>query len=192
MKKLYNRFLLLFLVMSTFVFSACEDEYVGSSLQGTWAGKLYSYALTYRGHEIEYPSQYSEINFNADIFRIKRGWGVWVDHFYGDAPWRYYVDRFDWRVDDGVITLCFRSDNFVTRIKDYHITDYRFSGMIDLGGSEGFQRFELTKVSQPEDWANRPPGGYDRDGYPVFSRHATVPMDSLESSLFRRRLHLPK
>lgn len=167
MKKLYKMMSVVMMVLfgAVLLVSCDEDIYVGSSLQGTWQGNLYSYAVTRRGQTITYPSVKSEVSFGANPFRIRKGTGVWVDHFAGSAPWQYSVDHFTWTVADGVITLRFWSDGFVTSITDYSISGNYFTGYIDLGGQDGYQPFELYKVSDENIWNSYNDGWYGNGGY---------------------------
>ncbi len=151
------------LTLSAMLFTSCdEDVYVGSTLQGTWSGNLYAYS-EWNGRM--YRASYSEIEFDGDPFRVESGTGTWVDHYAGDAPWRYYVDHFSWRVNRGVINIRFWSDGFETYISDYRLNNNYFEGYIYLGSNSGEEYFELRKLSDATSWSGYEDGYYYWDDY---------------------------
>ncbi len=181
MKKMKTILSVIVLAMSAVLFTSCdEDVYVGSTLQGAWAGNLYAYS-EWDGRM--YRASYSEIEFNGDPFRNTSGTGVWVDHYAGDAPWRYYVDHFSWRVSRGEIKIRFWSDDFETYISDYRLSDNRFEGYIYLGASSGEEYFELRRVGDNSSWNSWNDGYYWDDYYYVRGTRGTetAAADSLDT-----------
>ena len=83
MKKLYNLFTLAMVALMSLTFTSCEDEYIASSLEGTWEGYTNMQAV-YDGRY--YNSTYSYVDFTTDPFRYTSGRGHWVDYF-SNAPW---------------------------------------------------------------------------------------------------------
>lgn len=163
------------LAMSAMLFTSCdEDVYVGSTLQGTWSGNLYAYS---EWNDRMYRASYSEIEFDGDPFRTTTGTGTWVDHYAGDAPWRYYVDHFSWRVSNGCIHLRFWGDGFETYISDYRLNNNYFEGYIYLGSNSGEEYFELRKISDCTSWNSWDYGYYDWDDYYVRGTRANPAAD---------------
>ena len=157
MKKLYT---LMMMAMMAFTFTACEDEYIADTLEGTWSGNMYVSSY-YGGHD--YYATRTEITFNLDPFRFTRGHGYWVDYYSG-APWDYVANHIDWRVENGCIYVYFCEDGTSVAICDYHLSDSRFSGYIADGDND--VRFSLSHISSPN-WDSYSYWGYDSwyDGY---------------------------
>ena len=57
MKKLYNLFTLAMVALMSLTFTSCEDEYIASSLEGTWEG--------YTNMQAAYDGRY----YNAALLR---------------------------------------------------------------------------------------------------------------------------
>ena len=150
MKKLYT---LMMMAMMALTFTACEDEYIADTLEGTWSGKMYVSSY-YDGHN--YYATRTEITFDIDPFRFTKGSGYWVDYYSG-APWDYVANHISWRVDDGCITVRFIEDGTSVVISDYRLSDEHFSGYIADGDND--VHFSLVHTSSPN-WDN-----YDRWGY---------------------------
>ncbi len=124
-------------------FTACEDEFIADSLEGTWSGDMYVSSY-YDGRD--YYATYSEITFSIDPFRFTKGSGYWVDYYSG-APWDYVANHISWRVDNGNIYIHFLDDNSSVVISDYHLSGSRFSGYIADGDYD--VHFNLRHVASP-------------------------------------------
>ena len=158
MKKLYT---LMLTAMMAFTFTACEDEFIADTLEGTWSGNMY--VSTYYGG-CDYYATRTEITFNLDPFRFTKGSGYWVDYYSG-APWDYVANHISWRVDNGNITVYFHENGTSVVISNYRLNDSRFSGYIADGDND--VRFNLTHIASPN-WNNYSYWGYDGwydDGY---------------------------
>ena len=158
MKKLYT---LMLMALMGLTFTACEDEFIADSLEGTWSGDMYVSSY-YNGHD--YYATHTEVTFEIDPFRFTKGSGYWVD-YYRSAPWDYVANHISWRVDNGNIYIRFLDDNSSVVISDYRLTDSRFSGYIADGDYD--VHFNLRHISSPN-WSNYSNWGYDEwyyDGY---------------------------
>ena len=151
MKKLYT---LMLTALMALTFTACEDEYIADTLEGTWSGTMF--VSTYYDDR-DYYATHSEITFSIDPFRFTKGSGYWVDYYSG-APWDYVANHISWRVDNGNIYIHFREDDTSVVIADYHLSDSRFSGYIADGDNDVY--FNLVHTSSPN-WDNYRHWGYD-------------------------------
>ncbi len=115
MKKLYT---LMLTALTALTFTACEDEYIADTLEGTWSGTMFV-STYYDGRD--YYATHSEITFSIDPFRFTKGSGYWVDYYSG-APWDYVANHISWRVDNGNIYVHFREDDTSVVIADYHLS----------------------------------------------------------------------
>ena len=139
MKKLYT---LMLTALMALTFTACEDEYIADTLEGTWSGTMFV-STYYDGRD--YYATHSEITFSIDPFRFTKGSGYWVDYYSG-APWDYVANHISWRVDNGNIYIHFREDDTSVVIADYHLSDSRFSGYIADGDNDVY--FNLAQLGQ--------------------------------------------
>jgi hypothetical protein len=163
MKKLYTMMLM---AMMALTFTACEDEFIAESLEGTWSGDM-RVSSYYNGRE--YYATHSEITFNIDPFRYTKGSGYWVDYYSG-APWDYVANHISWRVDNRHITVWFEEEGTSVVISDYSLSDYHFSGYIADGDYD--VHFNLRHISSPN-WNSYSYWGYDEwydDYYYYYSR----------------------
>ena len=162
MKKLYTMMLMATMALT---FTACEDEFIADSLEGTWSGDMYVSSY-YDGRD--YYATYTEITFDIDPFRFTKGSGYWID-YYSDAPWDYVANHISWRVDNGNIYIYFREEGTSVVISDYHLSDSRFSGYIADGDYD--IHFNLAHISSPN-WSNCSYWGYDEwyDDYYYYAR----------------------
>lgn len=151
MKKLYT---MMMMAMMALTFTACEDEMIADTLEGTWSGNMYVSSY-YGGHD--YYATRTEITFNLDPFRFTKGSGYWVD-YYSRAPWDYVANHISWRVDNGHITIYFIEDGTSVVISDYHLSDSHFTGYIADGDND--VNFNLTHISSPN-WDTYDNWGYD-------------------------------
>lgn len=141
--------------------TSCEDEYVASTLEGTWEGNMY---VEYEWYGQYYKTSRSEVCFNLDPFRFKRGDGYWVDYFPGRTPWSttYYANHIRWTVENGIINIYFIEDDCLLSIRNYRINDSYFAG--EVYGSDGsWREFRLRHTSSPN-W-NDYTWGYDYYDY---------------------------
>ena len=158
MKKLYT---LMLMATMALTFTACEDEFIADTLEGTWSGNMYVSSY-YDGRD--YYATRSEITFSIDPFRFTKGSGYWVDYYSG-APWDYVANHISWRVDNGNIYINFLDEGTSVVIADYHLSDAHFSGYIADGDND--VHFNLTHISSPN-WDEYAYWGYDEwydDGY---------------------------
>ena len=151
MKKLYTMMMIATMALT---FTACEDEFIADSLEGTWSGDM-QVSSYYNGHD--YYATHTEITFNIDPFRFTKGSGYWVDYYSG-APWDYVANHISWRVDRGNIYVYFHEEDTEVVIADYHLSDYHFSGYIADGDYD--VHFNLSHISSPN-WDNYEYWGYD-------------------------------
>ena len=151
MKKLYT---LMLMAMMAFTFTACEDQRIADSLEGTWSGNM-EVSSYYNGHS--YYATHTEITFSVDPYRYAKGTGYWVDYYSG-APWDYVANHISWKVDNGRIYVYFQEEGTSVVIADYRLTDNRFSGYIADGGNNVY--FNLMHISSPN-WNSYRYWGYD-------------------------------
>ena len=162
MKKISTLLMLFAVAMLPLAFSSCEDQEIGTTLEGTWEGNTYIYS-EYDGQM--YASTRTQVYFETDVFKFKEGGGYWVD-FYREHPWDnrrdYVASKIRWRVSNGVIRIHFREDNYDIEIRDYHLNDNRFEGTI-YDGDQNID-FYLVHTSSPN-WDRYDYYGYDYYGY---------------------------
>lgn len=148
MKKFYTFATAMIIALTATMFTSCdEDQMIGMTLEGTWAGDMYV-SSTWNGRV--YEATYTELEFSADPFRITRGYGYWVD-YYSNAPWDYIASHIRWEVRNSVIRVDFIEDQYSLYISDYRLNDRTFVGNIytDNGGEKLSFRLHST---DPEDW----------------------------------------
>ena len=164
MKKNIQNYFYMFIIALAMgmTFTSCEDEYVASTLEGTWEGQMYA---EYEWHGTWYETSRSEVCFNQDPFSYRSGTGYWVDYFQGRTPWRYnYIaNHIKWSVKNGVIYIYFYEDDYELQIRDYSLNDRYFKG--EVYASDGsWREFRLRHISSPN-W-NDYNWGYDYYDYP--------------------------
>jgi hypothetical protein len=171
MKKIFTFISAIILAIGTMSLTSCdEDESIGLTLDGSWAGDLYAYA-TYGGYT--YYANYSEVEFITDPFSYASGTGYWVD-YYSNAPWDYYASHIRWNVVNGRIRIYFVEDDYIVDIYDYVISDYYFSGNIE--GEDGKWLSFRLRNADPVDWGSY---GY---GWDVWSYGYSKKMDGTRSA----------
>lgn len=151
MKKIFTMMLT---ALMGITFTACEDEFVADSLEGTWSGDMYVSSY-YDGRD--YYATHTEITFSIDPFRFTKGSGYWVDYYTG-APWDYVANHINWSVNDGNIYIDFLEEGTSVVISDYRLSDSHFSGYIADGDYD--IHFYLTHTYSPN-WENYDNWGYD-------------------------------
>ena len=73
--------------MMALTLTSCDEDYdIAYTLEGTWRGNMYVSSV-YDGYT--YDATYTELCFVQDPYRYSSGTGYWIDHYAGDAPWRY-------------------------------------------------------------------------------------------------------
>ena len=164
MKKISTLLMLFAVAMLPLAFSSCEDQEIGTTLEGTWEGYTHARSV-YDGRE--YESTTTRLYFETDAFKFKRGKGYWVD-YYNDHPWDrdrdYVASRINWHVDNKVIYIDFLgrrgeiTDNI--EIHDYILNDNHFEGYIYTKDSK--IKFNFIHISSP----NRT--DYDYYGYDYY------------------------
>jgi len=148
MKKIYS---MMMIAMMAFTFTACEDEMIADTLEGTWSGNMYVSSY-YNG-------------------------GYWVDYYSG-APWDYVANHISWRVDNGHITVYFIEDGTSVVIDNYHLSDSHFTGYIADGDND--VHFNLTHISSPN-WDSYDTWGYDGWYYDSYWARGTRAGDGNDS-----------
>lgn len=146
MKKITTLFMMLMAAVMTLSMSSCtEDQEIGMTLEGTWEGYTHAYH-EYNGQL--YQSSRTVLTFNADLFKVKSGTGYWVD-YYNDYGWgrNYIANRISWRVQNQIIYIHFKEDNFDIEIRNYRLSSGHFVGTIYTADSN--IDFELYKVHDP-------------------------------------------
>lgn len=146
----------LFLIglLMIFSFSACTDEFIADTLEGTWSGNMYVSSY-YNGYD--YYATRTELTFIKDPFRFTSGYGYWID-YYSNAPWDYVANHIDWEVDNSRIYIYFNEENTSIAISDYYLSDSKFYGTIIDGNNK--VDFNLIHISSPN-WDNYTYWGYD-------------------------------
>ena len=165
MKKLYT---LMLTALMALTFTACEDEYIADTLEGTWSGTMFV-STYYDGRD--YYATHSEITFSIDPFRFTKGSGYWVD-YYSDAPWDYVANHIEWTVNYRTITVYFVEEGTTLWIENYRLDDAYFEGTIYDGESR--VDFQLRHTSSPN-WNDYYYGwdGYYYDDY-YYSKSGVV------------------
>ena len=144
MKKFHQYFSLALLAIMSLSLASCEDEYIATSLEGTWEG--YTHMQSYYNGRY-YNSTYSYVDFTTDPFSFTSGYGHWVD-YYSNAPWDYIANNIEWHVRNGVIEIYFVEDNYILYISDYRLTDRHFKGRVYWDEATDFE-FDLVHTSSP-------------------------------------------
>ena len=151
MKKLYP---LMLMATMAFTFTACEDQLIADSLEGTWSGNM-EVSSYYEGRN--YYATHTEITFNNDPYHYAKGTGYWVDYYSG-APWDYVANHIVWEVDNRHIHVYFQEEGTSLVIADYHLTDQRFTGYIADGRNNVY--FNLMHIASPN-WSSYRYWGYN-------------------------------
>ena len=151
MKKLYT---LMLTALMALTFTACEDQRIANSLEGTWSGNM-EVSSVYDGRR--YYATHTEITFSRDPYRYAQGTGYWVDYYSG-APWDYVANHITWTVDNARIRVYFQEEGTSFTISNYRLSGDRFSGYIADGGNDVY--FDLMHVASPN-WNNYRYWGYD-------------------------------
>ena len=173
MKKIYT---MMMMAMMALTFTACEDEMIADTLEGTWSGNMY--VSSYYGGRDYYATR-TEITFSIDPFRFTKGSGYWVDYYSG-APWDYVANHISWRVDNGRITVYFIEDGTSMVIEKYSLSDSHFTGYIADGDND--VHFNLTHISSPN-WDNYEYWGYDEWYYDSYWARGTRSEDGDSTSV---------
>lgn len=100
MKKLSTLMTMALVAMMALTLTSCDEDYdIAYTLEGTWRGNMYVSSV-YDGYT--YDATYTELCFVQDPYRYSSGTGYWIDHYAGDAPWRYVANHTEWKVRGGV------------------------------------------------------------------------------------------
>ena len=139
MKKFYNIWLYVILLMAAFSFTSCmdEDDEIGATISGHWFGDMDMYYNGERsvGSEIEFYSNYS----------YDRGTGVEIDYYRNHAVTTY----FNWQVRNRVLYLTFEDPSLDCAIVDYRLSYDYFSGYIaDYYTLENISPFRLRNYDR--------------------------------------------
>lgn len=161
MKKIYSLLTTAIVGFGVMMITACtEDQEIGMSLEGTWAGSMYM-EMEFSGHS--YKVNESEITFTGDPFRLTKGYGYWIDYYdHGN----YVANHIRWTVQNQAITIRFMEDGGTVTISDFRVNNNYFEGYIyDDNGTP--IKFELRKVmDESYDWDDYNYGwGYWNDDY---------------------------
>lgn len=139
------------IAMLGFTLTSCEDESIAYDLEGTWRGDMYMIRDGRR-------AIYSEIEFIGDPYRMKSGYGRWLDE-YSSRPGDYFYSRIEWKVKDQRIYIWLIDDgDFELVISDFYLDRNHFYGYIDYAG--GSRKFDLVHIDSPH-WNNYDYGYYD-------------------------------
>ncbi len=146
MKKLYSLSLIAIMLMSACTLVSCdEDVWIADSLEGTWEGPM---NICYEYNNRVYESLYTEICFELDPFRFRRGSGYWIDHYQNYGWGRDYVaNHIAWEVVDKVIHIHFLEDGTDLFIEDYTVSDAWFMGYIYDGDAR--IKFKMRHTYSP-------------------------------------------
>ncbi len=150
MKRIYSLLTALSISFGAMMLTSCdEDQMVGMTMDGSWAGNMYV-SCSWNGRT--YKASYSELEFSLDPFRYTAGTGYWVDYYSG-APWDYYASHIRWTVRDGVIQIYFIEDGYSMDIYDYRISNSRFQGTVyDYSGDALSFSLRRTGYSNWDDY----------------------------------------
>lgn len=145
MKKIINLCALALLAILSMSFSACDYDDVDRAtvLNGTWHGSLGQYYSTVYGDG--YDEWETEFRFATYDDYSMRGEGVEVD--YDPDMWsdfKYY--DFNWEVVNGSIYLYYRNGDRLM-IRDYQLSDYRLSGILETMDGYEVARLDLGRTS---------------------------------------------
>ena len=95
MKKLSTLMTMALVAMMALTLTSCDEDYnIAYTLEGTWRGNMYVSSV-YDGYP--YDATYTELCFVQDPYRYSSGTGYWIDHYAGDAPWRYVANHTEWK-----------------------------------------------------------------------------------------------
>lgn len=127
-----------------------QDRNESMTLSGQWTGNYgMFYTYTQYGYSTTYDSYKSDVIFNPDYSGATRGWGREVD-WYNHGPYSVIQHKFYWEVRNGIVYLSYPSDSRLNcSIRDYCMTDYKFTGYF----SNGYSRFTMSKISDYYDWS---------------------------------------
>lgn len=169
MKKITKLTAFLALLMGAFMMTSCsDDQETGMKLDsegGTWWEGYMHVRSEYNG--AIYDASRTEIYFEADWNKVRKGKGYWIDH-YTDAPWgSYFASRIRWSVHEGIIDITFLDErdehgNQVNmQIRDYYLSDSHFKGWVpSTNGGEKLE-FDLHKVYRNDNYYNDYHYGWD-------------------------------
>ena len=143
MKKLYKMMMMVLVGVMAVSLTACEDQAIARTLEGTWSGNMYIHS-EYNGRY--YDATRTEITFLKDPYRYSSGTGYWVDYYSG-APWDYVANNIEWKVDLRTIYVYFVEEGTSLEIRDYSLNGNQFSGYINDHGTQ--VDFELYNISRP-------------------------------------------
>lgn len=156
-------------------FSSCDedDRARANVLSGEWEGDFYAY---YEYSFDQMPDKwfrafadYSLLYFTPDHNRAYYGYGYEVDYYtsavtYNNAPYERFVNKFNWEIRDGRISITFPKDaNLDVTIKRYELDNEVFSGYFESG-----HPFCLYKQSDYYNYSTLGDGDYfycDTHGY---------------------------
>ncbi len=137
---------------------ADDDEKTGSILSGEWFGDFgMCYDHTYSLHKGDTITKTFISTDTHIIFYPKHGskyadsgYGYQYDYYrYGPYEYKWYY--FDWRVDNGIITLTYPVDEELsTQILDYRMDENIGIFIGRLAGSN--TKFTLRKVAEYSNW----------------------------------------
>ncbi len=145
MKKISTLMTVVLVTLMALTLTSCdEDSNIAYTLEGTWRGNMYVSSV-YDGYT--YDATYTELCFLRDPYRYSSGKGYWIDHYAGDAPWRYVANHTEWRVSNGVIRIHLLEEDSYVEIANYRLDDNYFDGSILYGNS--VVDFQMTHVSSP-------------------------------------------
>lgn len=146
MKKFYSLSAIALIFMMAFSLQSCdEDVWIADSLEGTWEGNMF---ISYEYDNRVYDATYTEIGFELDPFRFRRGTGYWIDH-YDNYGWgrNYVANHIRWEVVDRTIHIYFMEEGNDLYIEDYSISENYFTGYIYDGDTR--VKFKLRHTSSP-------------------------------------------
>jgi len=168
MKKIYNWALVLITVLSTgFTLTSCDEDLMqANTLSGQWGGNFGMYYTDHWGRE--WDASFTVLEF------YNNGWGASGTgqqcDYYDDGPFAYQYYRFNWRIDNGIITISYPGAHELdTEIYNYRMSYRFFDGYFRNTGSY----FSLKKYSDPNwnrysnygDYYYYYNSGYYYDGY---------------------------
>lgn len=155
MKKLSTLMTMALVAMMALTLTSCDEDYdIAYTLEGTWRGNMYVSSV-YDGYT--YDATYTELCFVQDPYRYSSGTGYWIDHYAGDAPWRYVANHTEWKVRDGVIGIHLLEENTYVEIANYRLDANYFYGTIYYDDTK--VKFRMNHISSPN-W-NDYDYGYD-------------------------------
>lgn len=168
MKKFTTVLTVVMTLCSMLMLTSCEDQMIGSRLEGTWKGDMY---MIRDGNR----AVYTEIEFYGDPFSMTTGTGNWLD-VYSNRYDDYFCSRIEWRVKNRMIHIWLLDDRdrwgnpFELIISEYSLNNNRFRGYVDYDG--GSREFNLYHTSSPN-WNDYYYGYYDDYYYPSKSSRSS-------------------